>query len=763
MLASTRHLWIGDQSGASDSLRDLCDPPMDLVDFSAPAVCNAWGAAGGRVLDGTADYFATADSGLLDSAAMLYAYVSTTITFRLGATFSAAGCLLSYGADTADYAYSWDVGIDANRNIVLRYGNGAAWITNTFTTPTLRLGRRYQIRLDRDTTANTVKLYVNGGLVETKSSVTDPSVSAATLTWRVGSRYTAAAAADPMQCEVYSIRVDCSASALPTLADAREDFRRAQQWSTETACYWRAKMTDGATSPAVQNLSDFLNTDWFKGATINDDADQNMETATLDLFRDSYSASLARYHDNRANKPTDYPPAIGPTEVYTVNGDKDAIAPNREMWIECALVPLSSSPVSTDWQMMYHGKTLSVDWAKDVAVECNDLGIDLMKAYIERTVQFPQDHTDHTLLYTIQDMLTYAAAQGWIASAPTVIEPVAADGLIATWKQERAPLFPAAIGIPEQIAWLLRYRWNDAIGDFSLTLYQPDRTRTYEDAYITSDDYTVVTKFTDDNSDVRTRCRVLFASTAPGADPAAPALAADQFGGWGEDSEGNAGQFFVEVTGEDVDGTFAETGDNRQFCELAEGSGVNVTTYAQAEKWAAGVVRDLYKCTTQKAVKFRDGMPQIECEDMLYFAANGVHTTVDFLMAVYSRSISCSAGGGETTASLRGKPSGGTKRWLSREIRTSGARSGIMVKDDLEVAAASRISRQSRWSVIERSGVITSPPLAGVRNSEFQTRSAGVNYEPDGWRVLTDSAWGANVSYDTTNAKRGQYCVKVMP
>jgi len=762
LLSTTRHLWLGDQSSASASLLDVCGyggNPLDLVDFSAPAVCNAWGAAGGRVLDGSADYFATEDGGAADDfAEMQYAYVSTLISFRLGAAFSTAGCILSYGADTAAFAYSWDVSINANRNVVLRYGNGAAWITHTFTTPTLRLGRRYQIGLVRDTAANTVLLYVNGALVETKTSVTDVSVGAATLTWRVGCRLTTNPA-DFFNGEIYAARVDCSTVAAPTLADFREDFRRAQQWSTETACYYRAQIRNSA-DDAWLNMSSHCGADWFKGATISDDADQNMETCGLDLFRDCGELHLSRYHSNRCNLPDDYAAgAIGPTDTYYTDGREDTVAPNREMKIEVALVPLGSTPTTTDWQMLYHGKIGAVDWADDVKAECNDLAIDLMKAYIEHTTQFPTSHVDDSLLDTLQDMFDYAAAQSWVAASATIVEPVASGVDITTWKQERAPLFPTACGLPEQISWLLRYRWNDATGDFSPTLYQPDRTRAYEDGYITAEDYTAITTFKDDVADIRTRCRVLFASTAPGAAPST----STEYGGWGSDSEGNAGQYYVECSGHDVDGTFDNEAGQRQFCELSEGSGVNITTYAQADKLASGIVRDLYKSTTQQGVKLRDGMPQIECEDMLYFAANNVHTTVDFLMAVYSRSISCSPSSSETTAMLRGKPSGGTKRWISREIRTSGARSGIMVKDDLNVAQASRISRQSKYDVFNRSGLVKNSDVAAVCNKQFQSATCGIGYAPDGWELVGGAVWNTDFAFDTqaANRVRGNYCLCV--
>lgn len=763
LLSTTRHLWVGDQSSSSASLVDICGyggNPLDLADVNSPAVCNGWGAGGGRVLDGAEQLFSAEDGGgSNDFAEMLYAYVSTLISFRLGANFTTAGCLLSYGADTADYAYSWDVGIDANRNIVLRYGNGSAWVTNTFTTPALRAGRRYQIGLVRDTSANTVLLYVNGALVETKTSVTDPSVSSATLTWRAGCRLTTDPA-DFLDGEVYAIRVDCSGSAAPTIADFREDFRRAQQWTTYTSCHYRAKLADS--NGTLQDLTTFLSNDWFKGATIGDDADQNMETTSLELYRDNGDLRLSRYHDNRANSPDDYPPNQGRT-AYDTTGATDILAPNREMKVEFARVPLGATPNSNDWQCIYHGKTGATDWGDDIAkAECNDLGVDLMKGYVEHTVQFPTNGVDHSLKATIWDggsghgLLDYAAAQSWIASAPTLYEPTASGVNITTWKQERQPLLPTIVGLAEQIGWLCRYRWWDATGGFALQLYQPDRTRAYEDAYLTSEDYVAIPTFKDDVADVRTRCRVLFQSTSPGDPP----TYSSEYGGWGENSEGNPGQYYVECSGGDVDGAFVETG-KRQFCELAEGSAVNLNSYAQADKLASGVVLDLYQCTTLMVADLFD-MPEVECEDTLYFAADNVHSTVDFRLAVYSRSLSISRDRCSTRITMRGKPSGGTKRWIAREIRTSGARAGVMVKDDLEIAQSSGTSRRAQFAVFEQAGLVSSAPSSGVSNKDFQSALCGVNYVPEGWKRLAGT-WGTEISLVETNATRGKYCLKVLP
>lgn len=64
--STTRHLWIGDQSGTSDNIRDICGYGgncLPLTQVASPGVCAAFGAAGGRTLNGSSQYFYASDGG----------------------------------------------------------------------------------------------------------------------------------------------------------------------------------------------------------------------------------------------------------------------------------------------------------------------------------------------------------------------------------------------------------------------------------------------------------------------------------------------------------------------------------------------------------------------------------------------------------------------------------------------------------------------------------------------------------------------------
>lgn len=774
LLTTTRHLFLFDQSANTDDARDLCGFGGNLLDLDAvgtPEPCAAWGAAGGRLLNGTSEYFEKEDPSHADHARMTGSLLNTEveITFRVGANFTTAGSLVCYGDDYDSDETVLEIHIDADRHPCAEWNSSGSHIVTTFDTVTLRAGSRHQIAMRLDWDTGDLTLWLDGALIEGKDvSGTLPDVAAGTMYWRAGAIKGGSTATRFFNGELYAIRIDSSDTRL-TIDDFREDFRRAMLLSGCSTGDAIVELEDASAIPGVyQDMSTFLGCNWIESVEWSDDADANMEQAKIGLFRSKQQATLAKYFENRANMPADYPPAIGPTDTYSTDGSEDILRTRQGARIKAARVPYGITPTADDYIYVFKGKVAQIDWAGDIVqANCNDLADDMNRATIEHTTHFPTNDVDHSLEDTIRDysggthgVLDKTFAEGWSeGTIPDLVVPVATDTTITHWIQDRQLVYPLCVGMAEQLAFLLRYRWWDATDDFELMLYEPERTRSYEDAYFTSDDYTAVPTFRVDADDERTRVRIVFQSTAPGDPPSGTC----SYGGWTDgtitaDSEGGPLQYYVEVSGEDIDATFDETG-KRQFCEIAEGSSGQCRTYEQAYRWACGIVRDLYKATDFMAVDFR-GIFEIECEDTLYMAADGIRSTVDFRMAVYSKSHRFQGGKFTTSVTMRGKPSGGVKRWLSREVSTLGIMSGVMVKDDIATSAPSRAERTSRWGVIERSGIIRTADAASICNKQFVQASYGPTYPFDGWEAVAGE-WGTDFDADTAEAIRGAYCLRV--
>jgi hypothetical protein len=120
-----------------------------------------------------------------------------------------------------------------------------------------------------------------------------------------------------------------------------------------------------------------LYVDWFDGATIKEDVDQAVSTATVKLTREQYDYSLAKLHNNRINRTIS---GIGPdTETY--DAEDERLDVGRRIKVEVQRRPLGTTwDNGGPWESLFYGRIDSIDWGGNdpvITLECRDIASDL--------------------------------------------------------------------------------------------------------------------------------------------------------------------------------------------------------------------------------------------------------------------------------------------------------------------------------------------------------------------------------------------------
>lgn len=107
----------------------------------------------------------------------------------------------------------------------------------------------------------------------------------------------------------------------------------------------------------------------------------------------------------------------------------------------------------------------------------------------------------------------------------------------------------------------------------------------------------------------------------------------------------------------------------RRFMEIAEAGSSQIDTEGEARAMADAILQDLAEPEANLTVPIPFYWPVELIGDTVTFTANGVHFDTDQTLAVVAARHSLSPGQSRTELAVRGKPSGGFKRWLELEAR----------------------------------------------------------------------------------------------
>lgn len=269
----------------------------------------------------------------------------------------------------------------------------------------------------------------------------------------------------------------------------------------------------------------------------------------------------------------------------------------------------------------------------------------------------------------------------------TLYAPDATSFLMSPWKQEREPVLESMRKVAQLIGWDLRPRY-DSGGTYRFQLYKPDRAASSPARTFAPASYVNVTALDMGIEDVRNVVRVVYGdSTDLGSDGKSPRRKYAQ-----------------------VSNAASISAYGRRFMEIAEEATSQIDTAAEATALANAALADLstpYASLGVEAFFF----PWTQLGDLYRFSANNVHFDSDQDLAVVGYSHEAQLGDdGEqtfrTSLTCRGKPSGGSDRWLQWDSRPGVAPTHSLQDSlggaDLTVVDAGAVVGGARFRIAEK-------------------------------------------------------------
>lgn len=181
----------------------------------------------------------------------------------------------------------------------------------------------------------------------------------------------------------------------------------------------------------------------------------------------------------------------------------------------------------------------------------------------------------------------------------------------------------------------------------------------------------------------------------------------------------------------------------RRYMKLTEASGSQIDTMEEALTFAGSALADLQEPTMDKSVTMPYFWPA-EIGDVYTFAANGDHYDSDQTLSLCSVRHSLTRTSARSTMTVRGKPSGGRKRWLKIE-----GRPGVAPVSIEKIGPYHESSKTQSFDQL-------------LRNADLNIFTKGKGLPPDHWSVVSPDEWGSgNEVYYTTGAVTGDYAITV--
>lgn len=465
---------------------------------------------------------------------------------------------------------------------------------------------------------------------------------------------------------------------------------------------------------SYEDLTDLVGYNWLKSVKISDRVDSPTKTASVKLHRRIEQLSLAPFIDGSR-----------------INDSGTLVDIGHSVIVEAATTAIDTAPATGDWQEMFRGVIDEIDWAGDIVLSCRDEGANLMDWFIrtqrvygsatgELLENVAQDIIDdaHADLDTILvscvwngtttvtmtdtselavgDFIGYQRAPMFEISAlvpntsVTILNPSsrtiptgmgggesvlipgatritlysetgdattpykAADTTgwsVKSFKSGRDHLLPILRKLAQEIGWECRYRWNDNVSLHVLTMYEPDRAASAADWTHQPSMYGTPTKCSVSRADIRN---------------------------WWEVTYGRAGS----RTSVQVENAASQAKYGFRPAMIAEASSSQIDTVTEATAMANAALSDTKEPTALISIPVPLFWP-VMLGDMHKCVADDQRFDTDQTLAVTAFSHEFSHKGARTVLDLRGKPSGGSKRWLEIEGRAGVAPAPDHQQDDV--------------------------------------------------------------------------------
>lgn len=207
-----------------------------------------------------------------------------------------------------------------------------------------------------------------------------------------------------------------------------------------------------------RDYTQYLRTDWFTGASIEESQDQTTMTLNATLLRESGTLSLS--------------PFVAASLVNRNAGGSYAAALDvwRRWRLSLAVMREGYPPTGTDWKEVCQGRIDRIDWAGE-QIQITGRGEEavLIDFWIATERQYGSVGgiaMETTVQSEWDDNLG--------AAAYTLSTPVSPSYLMNTWTQQKGKLFAASTDIVANVAGVLRFRY-DSSHVFRPTLFLPNR------------------------------------------------------------------------------------------------------------------------------------------------------------------------------------------------------------------------------------------------------------------------------------------------
>jgi len=371
--------------------------------------------------------------------------------------------------------------------------------------------------------------------------------------------------------------------------------------------------------------------DWVIRADWGTDVDAPVIDATILLRRAVGQMSLATLMDGSK-----------------LNAAGTILDAGHDVVIETATMPIDTPPSAADWVEVFRGSIDEVAWDKDpIELRCRCLGADLADAFIETQIKHPHDPaTSDDVEDVMQEILDDYFGAGIVdlysanGTAITPFNPADTPGwVINQYVQQKTHVLEALRTLAAQIGWVVKYRWHANTSSFELVFEEPDRAKVVPDYTFDGDDYFNIDRLSVSRIGVRNRVLVTYRDPTI-LDP-------------------------VTVDSEDI---ASQSKYGLRTMAITVASSCQIDSTPEATVFADAVLADLKDPVLEKQVT----MPyffRAEVGDLYRFDANGVHYDSSQDLAVVSYRHSVDRKSARTTLGVRGKPSGGNKRWLILETR----------------------------------------------------------------------------------------------
>jgi hypothetical protein len=414
--------------------------------------------------------------------------------------------------------------------------------------------------------------------------------------------------------------------------------QESQLLSTKHFAVWPKVEIDKTGAGSFQDMGSLEGWDWVKSIEFRESIDDAMPSGTLVLHREIGALSVA--------------PLMTGSKINTPSGSYAPLLDvGRRIKISVAMTPQGTRPSSGDYQLILDGEIDDLDEgggrSSTVTVRFRGKAAAIADRFIETTAVYGSS-VGVALQTVIQQILDANLGGGVV----TLYTPSSPGWSLHAYQQMKEPTLDAVRKLVQQIGWDLRYKWRSGTAQFELTLYQPDRSKVVPDRSFTGDEYYDLARVALSRKSVRNAIRVVWTDAATGA---------------------RTSTIVTDAT--------SITDYGRRYMEVAEDAASNIDSTTEATSMANAILADL-KEPTVEAEAVLPLFYAVELGDLYRFAANGAQFDSQQDLAVVAYSHRMTEKEARTSLSLRGKPSGGYKRWLAME-----ARPGIGASTDLGAPA----------------------------------------------------------------------------